>query len=85
MKKITRLICVLSISISIQSCINPPQITMNPVEDAQTCIKLYKRNEAKGEQYMEKVITTYYMRGMHSEHDKFANIVAEELARISFE
>ena len=56
----------------------------NYVDDAETCIKLYKKDAAKGEEYMQNVISTYYMQGKHSECDKFSNIVAEKIAEMSF-
>lgn len=66
------------------SCSSDPQITMDPVKDAQTCIKLYEKDTAKGDAYMQDVITTYYMQGKHSEHDQFASIVTEKIALMSF-
>lgn len=72
------------LSILILSCTSSPKITMNPVEDAKTCIKLYEKDEITGRAYMEDVIATYYMKGKHSECDKFSSIVTEEISRTSF-
>lgn len=72
------------LSILILSCTSSPKITMNPIEDAKTCIKLYEKDEITGRAYMEEVIATYYMQGKRSECDKFSLIVAEEISRTSF-
>lgn len=86
MKFILKILAVMFICIGITSCESnsTPQITMNYVDDAETCIKLYKKDAAKGEEYMQNVISTYYMQGKHSECDKFSNIVAEKIAEMSF-
>ena len=66
-----------------RSCSSSPQITMDPIKDAQTCIKLYEKDAVKGQVYMENVISTYYMKGKHDECDKFAITVTEKIAEIS--
>lgn len=66
------------------ACDSTPQITMNPVKDAQTCIKLYKKDAMKGECYMQQVVTTYDMQGKGSECDRFSIIVADEIAKMHF-
>ena len=82
MKSRILLIVVLFLSNLLVSCSSNPQITMDPIKDAQTCLKLYEKDSAKGEAYMQDVIMTYYMQGKHSEHDKFASIVTEKIARM---
>ena len=62
-----------------------PEITMDPIKDAQTCIKLYEKDEARGTAYMQEVISTYYMQGKHDEHDQFAKIVTKRMAEIDFQ
>lgn len=86
MKPIFRMLAVMLICIGITSCKSnsTPQITMNPIDDAQTCIKLYEKDAAKGEEYMQNVITTYYMQNKNSECDKFSSIVTEKIAEMSF-
>ena len=79
MKSVIKLLAIMFICVNIISCTS---ITMDPDKDAQTCIKLYKKDKAKGKAYMQEVICTYYMQGKHNEHDKFANIVAEKMAEI---
>ena len=86
MKKAIKMFVVMFICLSISACefTSTPKITMNYIDDAETCIKLYKKDAAKGEEYMQNVISTYYMQGKHSECDKFSNIVAEKIAEMSF-
>lgn len=86
MKPIFRMLAVMFICIGITSCESnsTPQITMNPIDDAQTCIKLYEKDAAKGEAYMQEVIFMYYMQDKHDEHDEFASIVTEKIAEMSF-
>ena len=72
-----------SVALLLSSCSSSPQITMDPIKDAQTCIKLYEKDIIKGEAYMQDVTVTYYMQSKHSEHDKFISIVTEKIARIS--
>lgn len=86
MKIVIKIFVVMFVCLSISACefTSSPKITMNPVEDAKTCIKLYEKDELTGRAYMEDVIATYYMKGKHSECDRFSSIVAEEIARISF-
>lgn len=75
------ILCIVALLLS--SCSSSPQITMDPIKDAQTCIKLYEKDAVKGQVYMENVISTYYMKGKHDECDKFAIIVTEKIAEIS--
>lgn len=86
MKSVIKILTIIFTCVNIVSCElqSTPQITMNPINDAQTCIKLYKEDAIKGEEYMQDVITTYYMQGMHSEHDKFSSIVTTEIAKMQF-
>ena len=85
MKTITKSLTTLFVGLSILSCTSSPKITMDPIKDAQTCIKLYEKNEARGTAYMQEVISTYYMQGKHDEHDKFAEIVTRRMAEIDFQ
>ena len=78
-------IIALGFIIYLSTSLSEPKITMDPVEDAYTCVELYMEDATKGEEYMTKVTTTYYMQNKHSELDKFANIVAREIAKKSFE
>lgn len=78
------LIITLLSGVLCSSCSSNPQITMDPIKDAQTCIKLYEKDAIKGEAYMQDVIATYYMQGKHSEHDQFSSIVTEKIALMSF-
>ena len=86
MKPIFRMLAVMLICIGITSCKSnsTPQITMNPIDDAQTCIKLYEKDAAKGEEYMQNVMFTYYTQDKHSECDNFLSIVTEKIAELSF-
>ena len=72
-----------SVALLLSSCSSSPQITMDPIKDAQTCIKLYEKDAVKGQIYMENVISTYYMKGKHNDCDKFTIAVTEKIARIS--
>lgn len=84
MKFAIRFLSVLFFCIIIASCTSEtkPKVTMNPEKDAQTCIELYKKDFAKGQEYMDNAITTYYMQGKRSEYDKFAIIVTEAIAKM---
>ena len=84
-KSVIKLLVIMFICMNIISCTLNPKITMDPYKDAQTCIKLYKKDKAKGKAYMQEVVCTYYMQGKHNEHDKFANIVAEKMAEIDLD
>lgn len=86
MKPIFRMLAVMFICIGITSCESnsTPQITMSPIDDAQTCIKLYEKDAAKGEAYMQEVIFMYHMQDKHDELDEFASIVTEKIAELSF-
>ena len=86
MKSIFYILAVLFICVGMTSCESnsTPQITMNYVDDAETCIKLYKKDAAKGEEYMQNVMFTYYTQDKHSECDKFLSIVTEKIAELSF-
>lgn len=85
MKLSIKLLAVIFICMNIISCTLSPQITMNPYKDAQTCIKLYKSNVEKGQEYMDNVTTTYYIQGERSNLDKFLEIVTEEITTMSFQ
>ena len=90
MKTIIKSLGMLLICLCCYSCFSSPQtldttITMDPIKDAQTCIKLYEKDPAKGKEYMENVIITYYMEDKNSKSDKFASIVTEEIAKMSFQ
>lgn len=85
MKSVIKLLVIMFICMNVTSCTLNPKITMDPYQDAQTCIELYKKDKAKGNAYMQEVITTYYMQGKHNEHDKFASIVTERMAKIDFQ
>lgn len=85
MKSVIKLLVIMFICMNVTSCTLNPKITMDPYQDAQTCIELYKRDKAKGTAYMQEVITTYYMQGKHNEHGKFASIVTEKMAEIDFQ
>lgn len=82
MKAVIKLSVIMFICMNVTSCTLNPKITMDPYQDAQTCIELYKRDKAKGTAYMQEVVTTYYMQGKHDGHDKFASIVTEKMAEI---
>lgn len=86
MKIVIKMFVVMFVCLSISACefTSTPKITMNPIDDAQTCIKLYEKDAAKGEEYMQNVITTYYMQNKNSECDKFSSIVTEKIAEMSF-
>lgn len=83
MKHKILLLTILTTGLIFFSCSSNPTITLDPVKDAQTCIKLYEKDFAKGEAYMQEVIMTYYMQGKHSEHDQFSSIVTEKIAIMS--
>lgn len=85
MKSVIKLLVIMFICMNVTSCTLNPKITMDPYQDAQTCIELYKRDKAKGTAYMQEVITTYYMQGKHDGHDKFASIVTEKMAEIDLQ
>lgn len=85
MKTSIKLLAVIFICMNMISCTLNPQITMDPYKDAQTCIKLYKKDAMKGQEYMGNVTTKYYMQGERSDLDKFSEIVTEEIARMSFQ
>lgn len=72
-----------SITFILSSCSTSPQITMDPIKDAETCIKLYEKDAAKGQAYMENVISTYYMQGKRNECDRFTITVTEKIAEMS--
>ena len=85
MKAVIKLLVIMFICMNVTSCTLNPKITMDPYQDAQTCIELYKRDKAKGTAYMQEVVTTYYMQGKHARHDKFASIVTEKMAEIDLQ
>ena len=85
MKSVIKLLVIMFICMNVTSCTLNPKITMDPYQDAQTCIELYKRDKAKGTAYMQEVITTYYMQGKHDGHDKFASIVTKKMAEIDLQ
>ena len=86
MKIVIKIYVIMLTCLSISACefTSTPKITMNPIDDAKTCIKLYEKNAAKGEKYMQDVITTYYMQNKNSDCDKFTTIVTEKIAEMSF-
>ena len=61
------------------------KITLDPREDAKTCVRLYERNPEKAQEYIQTATYKYYQEGKRSELDKFLSIATKEIARKSFE
>lgn len=84
-KGILKIILIISIIIGGYFYFNPsPKVTLNPTEDARTCMKLYERNSQKAQDYIEVATVAYYQEGKHTQLDKFLDIITKEMARKDF-
>lgn len=85
LKNISKILLVVLVICISASCSTKPQITMDPVKDAETCIKLYKKNPYKAQEYMTAVMFKYDQEGNIDKELKFSDIVSRKIAEINME